>query len=69
MPLQYFTISDNQKILEVLGWKRQEPESSQRWLDIFYDYKGAIYGGGLMEFEKYESSINFVVENKKKCVI
>lgn len=69
-PLGYFDISPNQRLLEISGWRREDAEDRKRWLDVFYEAKGVIYGGGgLMEFEKYESSLNFVAENKKKCVI
>ncbi len=69
-PLQYFSISPKQKIIEVTGWKREDETKRENWLNVFSRAKGIIYGGGgLMEFEKYEASMRFVAENKAKCVI
>lgn len=69
-PLEHFSVSSKQRIIEVSGWKREDAEKRRRWEDVFFAAKGVVYGGGgLMEFEKYESSLEFVSRNKTKCVI
>ena len=69
-PLNYFDISERQRTMEITGWKREDEKMRLKWMEQFSLAAGIIYGGGgLMEFEKYESSLRFVADNKKKTVI
>lgn len=56
--------------MDVTGWKRENLVNRKKWLDRFYAARTVIVGGGgLLEFEKYFDTIDFIQANKKNAVI
>lgn len=69
-PLEYFTISEHQRTIELTGWSREDERRRQSWLTVINEAKGYILGGGgLMEFEKHQPSLAFLAAQRKKSVI